>query len=67
MPTARAWHRRRDVRQYFLGHGAIVAGAYLMDLTGSLWPMALGASAAIMLAAPMVGRMARAFLSGPRG
>ena len=67
MTPAQPWHRRREVRQYFLGHGAIVIGAVLMDLSGSLWPMALGASAALMLAAPMVGRMARSFLSAPRG
>jgi hypothetical protein len=67
MSSPQAWHRRRDVRLYLLGHVAIVAGATLMDLTGSLVPMALGASAAIMLTVPMVTRMARAFLGGPRG
>jgi hypothetical protein len=67
MSSPRAWHQRRDVRLYLLGHAAIVAGAYLMDVTGSLVPMALGASAALMLTVPMVTRMARNFLRGPRG
>ena len=66
MTPRKPWHQRRDVRQYLLGHAAIVIGAWLTDATGSLWPMALGASAALMLARPMVARMARAFLRNPR-
>jgi len=54
-----AWYQKRDVRLYFAGQVAIVAGAYLMDLTGSMWPLALAASAALMLTAPLVRRLAR--------
>lgn len=54
--------RLRAFRFYALGQGAILVGAYLMHQTGSMLPMALGASAGLMLAAPLV----RSFLRPSR-
>ncbi|AKJ30256.1 hypothetical protein [Caldimonas brevitalea] len=50
--------RRRNLRLYFLGHGAILLGAWGMDHFGSMVPMALAASAALMLSAPLVRQQA---------
>src|SRR2546425_12395828 len=36
--------RNPPMRLYLLGHGLILLGAWLMDLTGSILPMGLGAS-----------------------
>lgn len=46
--------RQRAFRLYALGQGAILVGAYLMHHTGSMMPLALGASAGLMLTAPLV-------------
>ena len=42
------------LRSYFLGQACILGGACLMDITGSFLPMALGASAGLMLTAPLI-------------
>jgi hypothetical protein len=62
MNSASPWHRQRPWRLYLLGHVMIVLGAALMDATGSMLPMALGASAALMLQMPLIKAMARRFL-----
>jgi hypothetical protein len=49
--------RSQAMRLYLLGHGFIVLGAWLMDLSGSVLPMALGASAALMLSMPLVKQL----------
>ncbi len=42
------------MRLYALGQAAILVGAYLMHQSGSMLPLALGASAGLMLTAPLV-------------
>ena len=42
---------------YFIGQVAIVAGAWGMDLTQSMWPMAFGASTGCMCTAPLVRQL----------
>ena len=44
----------RPLRLYALGHGALLVGAWAMDLSGSMLPMALAASACLMLTVPLV-------------
>jgi hypothetical protein len=51
------------MRLYLLGHGFILLGAWLMDLTGSMLPMALGASAAVMLSMPLLRQLGARFRS----
>lgn len=46
--------RHRPLRLYALGHLLMLLGAWLMSVTGSMLPMALGASAALMLTMPVV-------------
>jgi hypothetical protein len=46
------------LRNYFFGLGLVVAGAGLMDLTGSVIPLAFAGSAALMLTVPLVRRIA---------
>ena len=50
----------RPLALYALGHGALLAGAGLMHATGSMLPMAFGASACLMLTVPLVRRFALA-------
>jgi hypothetical protein len=42
---------------YFIGQGAVLAGAWGMDATGSMWPMAFGAATACMCTAPLVRQL----------
>ena len=44
----------RPLKLYATGHAALLAGAWAMSATGSMWPMALAASACLMLTAPLV-------------
>lgn len=44
----------RPLRLYAAGHAALLAGAWGMSATGSMLPMALAASACLMLTAPLV-------------
>lgn len=46
--------RQRSVQLYLLGLVLILIGAWSMEATGSFVPMALAASAALMLSAPLV-------------
>ena len=45
---------RRPLALYAAGHAAVLAGAWCMAETGSMLPMALAASACLMLTAPLV-------------
>ena len=51
-PVARPLHR--PMRLYATGHAALLAGAWAMNASGSMWPMALAASASLMLTVPVV-------------
>ncbi len=62
MPSSLPKSTRRARNQYVLGMGLIFCGAYLMDLFGSVLPMAMGASAGLMLSAPLVRERALRFL-----
>lgn len=44
----------RSMRLYATGHVALLAGAWAMNASGSMWPMALAASASLMLTVPIV-------------
>jgi len=48
----------RSLKLYALGHALLLAGAGLMHGTGSMLPMALGASACLMLTVPLVRQFA---------
>lgn len=47
---------------YLLGLFTIVLGAWGMDATGSMWPMAFGAATGVMLARPLVAGLLGRFL-----
>ncbi len=51
---------RRPLALYAAGQASVLAGAWAMHETGSMLPMALAASACLMLTAPLV----RHFLAG---
>ena len=44
----------RPLKLYATGHVALLAGAWAMSATGSMVPMALAASACLMLTVPLV-------------
>ncbi|MGZ5204695.1 MAG: hypothetical protein ACXWCV_03185 [Caldimonas sp.] len=44
----------RPLKLYAVGHAALLAGAAAMHASGSMLPMALGASACLMLTVPLV-------------
>ncbi len=44
----------RPLKLYALGHGALLVGAWAMHVSGSMLPMALAASASLMLTLPLV-------------
>ena len=54
MTPTQAASRRRALRLYFAGQGTIVLGAAAMAWTPSFAPMALAASAGLMLTMPLV-------------
>mgnify|MGYP003576230915 CR=1 FL=1 len=61
MPAMRHFLRQRSARLYLLGHGLIFLGAWSIEATGSYVPMALAASAGLMLSMPLFcERLARA-------
>jgi hypothetical protein len=66
LPTSRH-PLRRALRAYLLGLCGVVAGAGLSDWIGSLLPLALAGSAALMLTASLVRRIAGARRRGPAG
>jgi hypothetical protein len=45
---------KRPLTLYATGHVTLLVGAWAMSATGSMWPMALAASACLMLTAPLV-------------
>lgn len=57
MPFPKSIFRNPTVRLYLLGHLLILVGAYLMELTKSMLPMALAASAALMLMVPLLRQL----------
>lgn len=61
MPSFRALLRNPAARLYLLGHLLILLGAWLMDLTQSMLPMALAASAALMLMVPLLRQLGARF------
>lgn len=44
----------RPLKLYALGHGALLLGAWGMHASGSMLPMAMAASASLMLTLPLV-------------
>ncbi|CAN7541156.1 hypothetical protein [Rhizobacter sp. LjRoot28] len=62
----RQFLRQRNTRLYALGQLLIVAGAWSIEATGSLLPMALAASAAVMLSMPLVRERYARFLASVR-
>jgi hypothetical protein len=44
----------RPLKLYAAGHGALLVGAWGMHVSGSMVPMALAASACLMLTVPLV-------------
>jgi len=48
----------RPLKLYALGHALLLVGAGLMHGTGSMLPMALGASACLMLTVPLIRQFA---------
>jgi hypothetical protein len=44
----------RPLKLYAVGHGALLVGAWAMHVSGSLLPMAMAASASLMLTVPLV-------------
>ena len=44
----------RPLKLYAAGHASLLAGAWAMHATGSMMPMALAASACLMLTVPLV-------------
>lgn len=61
MPSFKAILSNPPMRLYLLGHGLIVLGAWLMDVTASMLPMALAASAALMLSMPLLKQLTSRF------
>lgn len=46
--------RNRPLRLYALGHLVVMLGIWLMSVTGSVLPLAMAASAGLMLTMPVV-------------
>ena len=44
----------RPLKLYATGHATLLVGAWAMSATGSMLPMALAASACVMLTVPLV-------------
>ena len=57
MPSPRPF--ARPLKLYALGHALLLVGVGVMQATGSMLPMALGASACLMLTVPLVRQFAR--------
>jgi hypothetical protein len=49
----------RPLKLYAAGHAALFVGAWAMHASGSMWPMALAASACLMLTVPLVRHFLR--------
>ena len=50
------------MRLYLLGHALILLGAWLMDVTSSMIPMALDAWAWLMLTLPLLRQLGARFV-----
>jgi hypothetical protein len=57
MPVLRSLLRNPAMRLYLAGHLFILLGAWLMEALHSMVPMALGASAALMLMIPLLRQL----------
>jgi len=57
MSYLRSIFRHPTMRLYLVGHVLILFGAYLMEVMHSMLPMALAASAALMLMMPLVKQL----------
>ncbi|MFL6663940.1 MAG: hypothetical protein ACJ8G7_17340 [Rhizobacter sp.] len=55
--------RNPALRLYLLGHLLILAGAWLMEASHSMLPMALAAAAALMLMVPLLKQLGARFLA----
>jgi len=66
MPFLRSLFRHPSMRLYLLGHVIILVGAWLMEATHSMLPMALAASASLMLSMPLLRRLGARFLAACR-
>lgn len=53
----KVWRRQPGLGLYLLGHVAILLGAWGTDASGSMLPLALGASAALMLSVPLLRQL----------
>jgi hypothetical protein len=65
MASIKSLLRNPPMRLYLLGHGLILLGAWLMDVTASMLPMALAASAALMLSLPLLRQLTARFRTRP--
>jgi hypothetical protein len=57
----------RALAQYFAGLGCTVLGAWWMAETGSMWPLAFGASASVMCTWSLVRALCTRQHDGRRG
>ena len=48
----------RTLKLYAVGHAALLVGAWATQVTGSMLPLALAASACLMLTVPLVRHVA---------
>jgi uncharacterized membrane protein len=67
MSTLRSLLRNPAMRLYLLGHLLILVGAWLMEATHSMLPMALAASAALMLMLPLLRQLGERFVARRKG
>jgi hypothetical protein len=54
-PKMQGW--LRPLKFYAVGHAALLVGAWAAQATGSMLPLALAASACLMLTVPLVRRV----------
>ncbi|RQP22891.1 hypothetical protein [Piscinibacter terrae] len=57
MSVLRALTRQPAMRLFLLGHALVLVGAGFMEVTNSMLPMAVAASASLMLMAPLVKQL----------
>lgn len=57
MSVLRALLKQPAMRLYLIGHALILVGAGFMEVTNSVLPMAVAASASLMLMAPLVKQL----------
>ena len=55
--TGTAMGKTSAFQRYLVGLAATFAGAWLSDLTGSVLPLAMGASVSLMCTAPLVRQL----------